>query len=112
MADIKDVKEVAAFALSLAKSVEDMLDNGFQWTDVFSLIPPFTKLPDAIEGYENIPEQLLDMDAAEKKELTDFIDSLDLKSDRAEELTEQSLKAFTEIVTLAFMVRESKKPAA
>ena len=52
------------------------------------------------------------MDAAEKKELTDFIDSLDLKSDRAEELTEQSLKAFTEIVTLAFMVRESKKPVA
>ena len=107
-APIKDVKEVVAFALSLAKSVEDMLANGFQWTDVFALIPPFTKLPDAIDGYEDIPEQLLDMDEAEKKELSDFIDSLDLQSDKAEKLVEQSLKTFTEIVVLALMVRESK----
>ena len=35
MVDIKDVKEAVAFPLTLAVAVEEMMANGFQWTDVF-----------------------------------------------------------------------------
>lgn len=109
MADIKETKEALEFALALGTNLDKAIQDGVQWTDVFTLIPVMTKLPTAIDGVNAIPAEIKDLSAEEKQELYDVVESLDLESAASEKLIEQGLKIALEIYRMVLMLRAAKK---
>lgn len=109
---IVETKQVLSFAIGLGIAVDKALADGYSWDDLFALIPSFVKLPEAMNGADQILDELDDMDDAEKAELVAVVEELDLASDKTEEIVEQSLIAFIEIAHLIMIIRDAKKPVA
>lgn len=108
MTDIKETTEAMTFGISLAMAVDSATQDGFQWTDIFNLVPPLTQLPAAIEGIEKVPAEIADLDDDERRELAEAIVKLDFASDRSEEIAEQALKVGVDLAKLIMMIREFK----
>ena len=111
MADYKDLKEALDFALSAAMVIDKNLQDGFQWTDVFSLVPVLSKLPNAIDGIENVADELdaLAEDEEGRAALIQYVKDLyDIDDDSAEALVEQGVRAGVEIGVLVMLLRKAK----
>ena len=109
MSDYKDLKEVLAFGLPFAMVVDEKLQDGFQWTDLISFVPVLTKLPDAIEGIDNIENEIANLDDAGRMELSKYvIETFDIADDYAEALVEQALRAGFEFGKLVTMLRQTR----
>jgi len=108
MAGIIETKEALMFGVGLAMAIDEATQDGFQWTDVFSLIPPLTKLPSAIDGADQIPAELDDMDEEERAELVQAIEELDFASEHSEAIAEQGLRAGVEIAALIILIRNAR----
>jgi len=108
MAGINETKEVMLFGMSLAMAADQATQDGIDWTDIFKLVEPLTKLPAAIEGIEDVENELQDLDEAERMELVQAISDLDFVSEDSEEIAEQSLRVGIEIAKLISTIREAK----
>ena len=108
MAGIKETKEALVFGLSLAMAVDETTQDGFQWTDLLSLVPPLTKLPTAIAGITEVDEELSDLDEAERAELIEEVKKLDFVSEASEEIAEQAIRVGIELGALIQLIRENK----
>ena len=108
MAGIKETKEALLFGISMAMAIDETTQDGFQWTDVLSLIKPMVKLPAAIAGIQDIPAELADLDEAERTELVEAIKELEFASEFSEEIAEQALRVGVEIGNLILKIREAK----
>jgi len=106
---IKETKDAMLFGISLAMAIDESTQDGFQWTDVLSLVPPMTKLPAAIDGITEVPNEIADMDEEERAELVSAIKDLDFVSEGSEEIAEQALRVGVEIGSLILKIREFKK---
>ena len=112
MAEYKDTKEALEFALVTAMQADESLQDGFQWTDIFSFIQALSKLPAAIEGIENVPSEIakLKTDQVGKQALIDYVKNLyDIDDKYAEELVEQGVVVGLELGVLITMLRKIKK---
>ena len=108
MPGIKETKEALFFGISMAMAIDETTQDGFQWTDVLSLIKPMVKLPAAIAGIQNVPAELADLDEAERTELVEAIKELEFASEFSEEIAEQALRVGVEIGNLILKIREAK----
>ena len=108
MAGIKETKDALLFGISMAMAIDETTQDGFQWTDVLSLIKPMVKLPAAIAGIQNVPAELADLDEAERTELVEAIKELEFASEFSEEIAEQALRVGVEIGNLILKIREAK----
>jgi len=108
MPGIKETKEALLFGISMAMAIDETTQDGFQWTDVLSLIKPMVKLPAAIAGIQNVPAELADLDEAERTELVEAIKELEFASEFSEEIAEQALRVGVEIGNLILKIREAK----
>ena len=106
---IKETKEALIFGVSLAMAVDEATQDGFQWTDIFKMVPALTKLPAAIEGIEKVPVELSDLSEAERAELVEEIEKLDFVSEYSEQIAEQALRVAVEIGALIGVIREAKR---
>jgi hypothetical protein len=91
MSDIKETKELVQFLTILANSTDLALADGkFNFLDFglfFQLIP---QLSPALNGLKNVPEEILDVDAAERAELVQLIEqTLQLRAPNTEVLVEK-----------------------
>lgn len=109
MSSIKETKEVMVFGISMAMAVDNITQDGFQWTDILSMVPPLTKLPAAISGIDQVPAEIDDLDEAERAELVQIINELDFDSDKSEAIAEQALRAGIELANLILIIRKSKE---
>jgi hypothetical protein len=109
MAGIQETKEVMVFGVGMAMAIDESTKDGFQWTDIFNLVPPLTELPVALEGINDVPEEIKDMDDNERKELIEAINDLDFASDRSEEVAKQALRAGLENLKLVALIREIRE---
>lgn len=105
---IKETTEMVVFVTGLASAVEKATLDGFQWTDVLQLLPPMTKLPAAIEGFEKIPSELEMMDDGNRLELSEEIAKLGFEDKSAELIGEQALRCAIEFGRLIVLIREEK----
>lgn len=105
---IKETTEMVVFVTGLASAVEKATLDGFQWTDVLQLLPPMTKLPAAIEGFEKIPNELEMMDDGNRLELSEEIAKLGFEDKSAELIGEQALRCAIEFGRLIVLIREEK----
>jgi len=109
MAGIKETKEVLDFGLSTAMFVDEKLQDGFQWTDIFGMVEPLTKAPAAIDNIDEVPKELADMDEEERAELVRFVqDTYDIADDNAEKMVEQGIRAAIELVKLILILRGTR----
>jgi len=108
MVGIKETKEAMLFGISLAMAVDESTQDGFQWTDILSLIKPMTKLPAALDGIQEIPSELDDLDENERAELIKAIEELEFASEKSEAIAEQALIAGVEIGKLVIEIRKAR----
>lgn len=102
---IQETKEAMIFGISIAMAIDDITQDGFQWTDILKLVPALTELPKAIDGIQQVPSELGDLSDDERLELANEIEKLDFASDRSEEIAEQSLRVALEIGKLILKIR-------
>jgi len=69
MADIKELKEVLDAVDTVTMTVLDSVKDGFQFTDISTLLPVFQKVKDALDGIKNVSEEVKDLDTKEIKEI-------------------------------------------
>ena len=108
MVGIKETKEAMLFGISLAMAIDESTQDGFQWTDILSLIKPMTKLPAALDGIQEIPSELDDLDENERAELIKAIEELKFASEKSEAIAEQALIAGVEIGKLVIEIRKAR----
>ena len=106
---IKETTEVVVFAVGLAQAIEKATADGWQWTDVLSMLPPMTKLPAAIEGIDSVPDEIAVMDDESRLELSAEIAKLGFDDKGAEAITEQSLRTGIELARLIVLVRDERE---
>lgn len=105
----KDVIEVVVFVVSLAVAIEKATADGTQWYDIISLLPPMTKMPDAVEGIENVPEQLKSMNDEQRLEISVELKKMGFADLSAAEIGQQSLRTAIEFARLFFLIRDERK---
>ena len=106
---MKETEEALMFGVSLAMAADEALVDGFQWTDVFSIVPALTKLPSAIDGIEKVPSELEGMTEEDRQALIDKVEELELASELSEEIAEQGLRVGVEIGRLIMLIRQARK---
>jgi len=109
MAGIKETEELVTFVVSLANALHSAMEDGMSWEDSFKLLPVLTKLPKAVEGYEQIPQELIDLDDQELDTLLADIDKLDFVQQNKIAILNQALMTGADLVKLVALIRDAKK---
>ena len=112
MAGIKETKEVLDFTAAIGNATGVSLQDGkFDLMEITNYITALTKLPSAVDGIDQVPEELKDLYGAEAQEILAFFsEKLDLPQEEIETAVEDHLA-----VGLAFYRLVQKyywKPAA
>lgn len=101
---IQDLKDVVAFGAKFGNGIGESLSDDGKITlgDMANFMPAVLSVPAALEGIENIPAEIKDLDEAELVELVAFVDEeFDIPQDDAEEFIEESLHVAS--VVLAYV---------
>ncbi len=103
MSGIKETQEALAFAVAIGNATGISLQDGkFDTMDIVNYVGALTKFPAAVEGANQIPVELKDLDEAESQALIAQIkDQLDLPQDEIEEAIEDHLEVVRVIYNLA-----------
>ena len=110
---IEETKEFVKWGLQLGMAVEAALQDGkISWLDATSFMKVVTGAPKAITGIDKVPKELGDMDAAEKKELSEYIKlELDLENDGLEDKIEKGLALALELYGMVKLFTKKDEPA-
>ena len=102
MAGISETKDLVKFVVELAEAGALAIEDGkFTLTDVAHFIGAVGAIPAAIAGIGEIPEEIKDLDTAERQELLDFIEAeFDIANDAIEEIAESALAVVINIFDL------------
>lgn len=91
---IEETKDLVKALLSMASATAAAKanDGKINLQDMALLVMPMTSLPAALTGLDQVPSELMDLDAEEKVELLEFAKKeFDLPSDDVEKLVERAL---------------------
>ena len=92
MTDIKNTKEVIALLASLVKAIDRANEDGtINVMDLDELVSVFPKVIPAIEGIDEVPNEVKDIDVLELEEITELVAELigEVAGDKYEEIGEQ-----------------------
>ena len=86
MAGIKESKEFVLFGVALGDALYKSFEDGsIGLSDIFKLVPVFKSAKAALEGLAGVPEELKDLDDAEKEELVAAVKAqFDIADDKME----------------------------
>ena len=107
---MKETKELVKFALDLGEFIEDAVQavKDKNWGLIMASAPVL--LMGAVPAFENVSavkDEMLNMDAAGRAELKDFIEvEFDLDNDEAEKWTELGLKVAVDLLSLLELVKK------
>jgi hypothetical protein len=107
MAKLKETKELVSFVCALANSIGKISANGKPaLRDIMHLVPLIHKLPTAMDGIADIPQEIKAMSEADVVALVQSIkDDLDLPQDKIEAAIEDSLDVAVKLYSLAQKLR-------
>lgn len=104
---IKETLEALDFAFSISDSIRDSLkdNNRFDWYDVLKFRKPAFQAQEAINGAQQIPNELGDLDKDEKEQIKNLIkDRFDLpnntKEEKIEDIFVHALSIYANVVSL------------
>jgi hypothetical protein len=98
---IDNLKEILRFGLGIGNGIgQGLADGRFELAEALTFLPTLTQLPGVIEAAPAAGQEIADLDADEKTELTAIaVAEFDIPQDAAEKRVEDALK-------LAFAVLE------
>lgn len=111
MAGIERLKDAVKFGVKLTEGVITRLDDKkLTFMEVVGLAPDLVDLPGLIRDSEVLWEELSDLDAAEVKELSQYVkDELDIPSDKVEAVVDSALTVVSSLAELAFNIKALKE---
>lgn len=89
---IKETKDLVGFIALLGNAIDKTTDNGLQMADFGEFMGALGRVPAALDGIDEVPAEIKDLDAAELSELkADLASQLDLRDDVLEGIIEESI---------------------
>ena len=115
MTNIKELKEVITFGLSVAKVVRaDLADGKMSLMEIFGLLKLIGPAQDAFEGIGSIPAEIKDLDSSESTELCELVRQAleqDISDDMALVKANQALSAVQSFLSSIAMFRGINPPS-
>ena len=112
---IKETKELIGAVLTLIEESHEAAKNGIGLDDIGKFFKVAKEFPAAFEGIGEVPEEIMDLDEAEYKEICDFIkEDFDISEDDVEAVVEQLFNIVIGMVRTYTMIKNirSKKDNA
>lgn len=94
MAGIQETKEVLKVAAEIGNGVGIALQDGkFELSELALFVGALIDLPNAIQGIQQVPVELKDLDETERLELLNYMrDQFDIPQDETEEAVEDHVE--------------------
>ena len=110
MAGTENLKDVLKLFLTFVEDLSESLgDKEITLTDAFNFFDTLQAVGPAIAGIDQIPAELKDLDANEKKELNAFIASeFDIENDKVEMYIEKALAGVLMLAELVPLFTKGK----
>ena len=90
--NIQETKDAVIFLILLANAVVKSREDGkTDARDILHFIPATIKLPAALENMDQIKDEIVDMDEAERAELVQEVQKLELRGKVTEKIVQESL---------------------
>lgn len=102
MSGIKELGEVVKFICAVSNAIGEAAKDGeISLGDAAHLVPLLYRLPSAVDGMADIPEEAKDLSQDELDELVKMVkDELDLPNDKVETAVESALEIAVQIYAL------------
>ena len=97
----KDLKEIVDVVAEGTNAIITQLKDGFQYTDIFALVPVFSKIPEAIKDADNALHSLKSLTEEKENEIIDLVMS---KLNDASEKTRNLVKFLLRTLASAYML--------
>jgi hypothetical protein len=107
MAKAKELKEVLSFLCALANTIGEVSEDGkVSKSEALALLPLLYKVPSAIDGIGEIPDEVADLSQEDIEELAQMVkDELDLPQDKIEDAIEDGIDLCLRLYALAQKLR-------
>ncbi len=93
MALDKDLKQIIDVVAEGATTIIEEMKDGFQYTDIFGLVPVFSKIPEAIKDANNALKYLEDLTPEKENEvIAAVLEKLKDTSDKTKQLVTYLLR--------------------
>lgn len=104
---IKELSEALVFAISMGEALEMALaDKKLGLEDLGLLVVPFTKAPDAVDGFGKIGAEIKDLDATEMAEIKQLVKTqLNLSNDKLEAKIEAGVDFLGAVYSLVAAIK-------
>lgn len=108
-----NLKKCVKFGIEIGEAVDASLADGhFSIADASNFFKPMMEVPSVVAAGKLAMPELKDLDAAEAKELVDYVTTeLNIANDKAEAVIEKSLKVAAALYEIYLSVKESKTVA-
>ena len=98
MYSIEKTKVAVAGIFALINATDRAAQNGIGIDDAPLLMGPISAMPGVLAALKDVPNELGDLNAEEKKELMDFVgEKFDIADDKLEVAIEETMKALMQL---------------
>jgi hypothetical protein len=107
MAKAKELKDVLSFVCALANTIGEISEDGkVSKSEALALLPLLYKVPSALDGIGEIPEEVSDLSQEDIAELAQMVkDELDIPQDKIEDAIEDGIDLCLRLYALAQKLR-------
>lgn len=104
---IRNLKELLAFVLTAGEESHEAAKNGIGLDDAGRFFTIARTVPAAYEGIGDVPEEIMDLDEAEYKEICEYVKSeFDISEDDVEEIVELAFNNVIGMVRLYGKIKD------
>lgn len=89
---VENLKRLIKFGCDVTKQLSDSLADGYQWTDLLSLVDELSQIPGVVAALPQVKAELADLSPEERTELHAYlVEEFDLPNDKVEAFIENAL---------------------
>lgn len=110
---VENLKRLVKFGCDVTKQLSDSLADGYQWTDLLSLVDELSQIPGVVQSLPQVKAELADLSPAERTELHAYlVEEFDLPNDKVEAFVENSVAFAISALALVEQWKDLKTPPA
>lgn len=110
---VENLKRLVKFGCDVTKQLSDSLSDGYQWTDLLSLVDELSQIPGVVQSLPQVKAELADLSPAERTELHGYlVQEFDIPNDDVEAFIENALSFVLSALALVEQWKALKTPEA